>query len=272
MLQSVYAQAQQHIIQFYKEQYHLFPLLRLLHQFYLFGAGDFFLEFITRVEHGFLFTPAEISNGWFQEEFNTCVSRTSLASHAQFIADHVRLKPLTSLSRFDIWKTPFFSVEMEDNLRVIFTPAVMAKYEQIFSILMLLQTQSFDLERIWVEQGSLAKELERLRDKTVVGRLKAVLSSFGLLRLQMHSFLATLQSFYFLHVVEKYYNGMVAEMQKSERFDDLLRIHTTYVSELEKCFFTDGKQVGLKSTMLELLRMTSSIVAVQVDAAMMGDA
>ena len=113
--------------------------------------------------------------------------------------------------------------------------------------------------------------MERLRDKTVVGRLKAVLSSFGLLRLQMHSFLATLQSFYFLHVVEKYYNGMVAEMQKSERFDDLLRIHTTYVSELEKCFFTDGKQVGLKSTMLELLRMTSSIVAVQVDAAMMGD-
>ena len=60
------------------DEYHLLPMLRLLQQFYLLGAGDFYLEFISRVDYGFLTAPAEVSNGWLQEEFNNCVHRTSL--------------------------------------------------------------------------------------------------------------------------------------------------------------------------------------------------
>ena len=203
----MYTQAQHHIIQFYTDRYFLLRTLRLFHSFYLLGAGDFYLEFISRVEHGFLFAPATVSNGWFQEEFNTCVGRTSLCGEAEFISQRVRLKPLTSLSRFDIWKKPFFSMEMPENLRVLFTPGLMAKYEQVFSVLMVLR---------------------------------------------------------FLHVVEKLYNNMMAEMGKAERFDDVLRIHREFVEGLDKSFFTDGKQSAIKSVMFELLRLASGVLGVQV--------
>ena len=80
----MYTQAQHHIIQFSTDRYFLLRTLRLFHSFYLLGAGDFYLEFISRVEHGFLFAPATVSNGWFQEEFNTCVGRTSLCGEAEY--------------------------------------------------------------------------------------------------------------------------------------------------------------------------------------------
>lgn len=260
----MYTQAQRHIIQFYTDRYLLLRTLRLFHSFYLLGAGDFYLEFISRVEHGFLFAPATVSNGWFQEEFNTCVGRTSLCGEAEFISQRVRLKPLTSLSRFDIWKKPFFSMDMPENLRVVFTPGLMAKYEQIFSVLMVLRTQLFDLERVWTDECSLAKEVDALRDRDTVRALRRTLDEFNLLRMQAHAFLTTLQGFYFLHVVEKLYNNMMVEMGKAERFDDVLRIHREFVEGLDKSFFTDGKQSAIKSVMFELLRLASGVLGVQV--------
>ena len=176
----------------------------------------------------------------------------------------MRLKPLTSLSRFDIWKKPFFSMEMPENLRVLFTPGLMAKYEQVFSVLMVLRTQLFDLERVWTDECSLAKEVDALRDRGTVRALRRTLDEFNLLRMQAHGFLTTLQGFYFLHVVEKLYNNMMAEMGKAERFDDVLRIHREFVEGLDKSFFTDGKQSAIKSVMFELLRLASGVLGVQV--------
>lgn len=261
----MYSQAQHHIIQFYKDQYLLLHTLRLFHSFYLLGAGDFYLEFISRVEQGFLFSPELISNGWFQEEFNTCVGRTSLCGDSEFISQRVRLKPLTSLSRFDIWKKPFFVMDMPENLRVVFTPAVLAKYEQVFSVLMVLRTQLFDMESVWTDECSLAKEVEALRDRETVRVLRRVLAEFNLLRMQVQGLLTTLQGFYCLHVVEKLVNSMMGEMEKAERFDAVLKIHREFVEGLDKYFFTDGKQSAIKNVMFELLRLASGVMGVQVE-------
>lgn len=71
-------------------------MLRLLHHFYLMGAGDFYLEFISRVDYGLLHSPAEISDGWLQDEFNHCVHNTSLSASYSFISQHVRLQTCES--------------------------------------------------------------------------------------------------------------------------------------------------------------------------------
>ena len=67
-LQSVYDQAQSHILHVYFDEYHLFAMLRLLHQFFLLAAGDFYLVFISRVHSGFLTAPTVVSNGWLPVE------------------------------------------------------------------------------------------------------------------------------------------------------------------------------------------------------------
>lgn len=62
----------------------------------------------------------------------------------------------------------------------------MAKYEQIFSVLMVLRTQLFDLERVWTDECSLAKQVDALRDRDTVRALRRTLDEFNLLRMQAH--------------------------------------------------------------------------------------
>ena len=106
------------------------------------GAGDFYLEFISRVDYGLLHSPAEISDGWLQDEFNHCVHNTSLSASYSFISQHVRLRRVRALTALDMWKQPFFNIECEPNLNVLFGPAVMTKYELIFLTLKLIRMQA----------------------------------------------------------------------------------------------------------------------------------
>ena len=108
------------------------------------GAGDFYLEFISRVDYGLLHSPAEISDGWLQDEFNHCVHNTSLSASYSFISQHVRLRRVRALTALDMWKQPFFNIECEPNLNVLFGPAVMTKYDISLALpLLRVKIQSF---------------------------------------------------------------------------------------------------------------------------------
>ena len=242
------------------DEYDLLPMLRLLQQFYLLGAGDFYLEFISRVDYGFLTAPAEVSNGWLQEEFNNCVHRTSLACQSEFISEHIRLNRLRALSPFDIWKSSFFTVECEANLRVIFSKSVMAKYEQIFALLMSLKTQSFVMQRIWIDQCGISKELDRIG----VSDIESVLDTFNLLRMKIQSFLTTLQNFYFLHIIDKLYNNLLSKLKNVNRFDDVLEFHNEYLDSLCHYFFVKGGSETIKQLISDLLEQSRLFVGLQV--------
>lgn len=259
-LESVYDQAQTHILHVYFEEYHLLALLRLLHQFYLLAAGDFYLEFISRVDAGFLMAPTEVSNGWLQEEFNNCVHRTSLASQFDFLSKHVRLNRLRALSPFDMWKSPFFTVECEANLRVIFSKVEMAKYEAIFSFLMSFKTQSFVVQKIWIDQCCLSKELDRVN----IVEIESVLDTFNLLRMKIQSFLTTLQNFYFLHIIDKLYNQMISKLKTVKRFDSILELHSEYLDSLCHYFFVGNENHSIRILIFELLEQSRLFVGLQV--------
>lgn len=263
VLKSVYQQAQDHILEVYKQKYQLFKMLSLLQQFYLLGAGDFYLEFISRIENSFLHNRNEISDGWFQEEFNNCVNCTSLASSYDYIAKHVRLNKLRILSVFDIWKSPFFTIEKEPNLAVIFNQTTMTKYELIFGFLMNLRTQSLVLERIWIDQCCLAKELDRAKEKSIQKACKTVLDPFNLLRLKIHSFLTTIQNFYYMHVVDKCYKNMIARLSEAKEFDTMIQLHTEFVDELCRFLFIKSEEVLIKQYILELVEVSKKFVGIQ---------
>lgn len=264
-LQSVYDQAQSHILHVYFDEYHLFAMLRLLHQFYLLAAGDFYLEFISRVDSGFLTAPTEVSNGWLQEEFNNCVHRTSLASQFEFLSQHVRLNRLRALSPFDMWKSPFFTVECEPNLRVIFSKVEMAKYEQIFAFLMSFKTQSFVVQKIWIDQCCLSKELDRVN----IVEIESVLDAFNLLRMKIQSFLTTLQNFYFLHIIDKLYNQMISKLKTVKRFDSILELHNEYLDSLCHYFFVGNEKHSIRILLFDLLEQSRVFVGLQVAIALL---
>ena len=238
-------------------------MLSLLQQFYLLGAGDFYLEFISCVEDTFITNRDEISDGWFQEVFSHCVNNTSLASTSDYIAQHLHLNRLHHLSVFDIWKTPFFSIDKEPNLAVIFTQSVMAKYELIFGFLMNLRTQSLILERIWTDQCWLEKELDRLVDPLLRKQLRQVLDQFNLLRVKIHSFLTTLQSFYYLHIIDKLYKKMIMKIQEVEEFDGIIECHKEFVDSLSHFVFVDSSETVINQQIVELVALSKKFVGIQ---------
>ena len=132
------------------------------------------------MDHGFLHTPGEVSDGWMKEQFDRCVNTTSLVALTDTIAAHVRLRPVRALSALDIWRTPFFTVECEPNLRVVFSDAALGKYEQVFAALMALRTQALALQRLWRQQGDVGQELERLSDRTVAETLRPAMERLNL--------------------------------------------------------------------------------------------
>lgn len=263
MLTSVLKQAQTHIIDIYKQKYHLFEMLSLLQQFYLLGAGDFYLEFISRVETCFLENREEISDGWFQEEFNNCVNSTSLGSSFTYISQHIHLNKLRMLSVFDIWKYPFFTIDKEPNLGVILSQPIMTKYEQIFSYLMLLRTQSLVLERMWIDQCWLAKELDRMKDVTNRNIIKGVFDSFNLLRVKIHGFLTTLQNFYYLHIVDKLYKNLITRLKEVEEFDLIIQYHTEFVNEICRYLCIHSGDVVIKQCIMDLVDISKKFVGIQ---------
>ena len=264
LLESVSRQAQRHILAVYTEKYHLFATLRMLHQLYLLGAGDFYLEFISRVDHGFLHTPGEVSDGWMKEQFDRCVNTTSLVALTDTIAAHVRLRPVRALSVLDIWRTPFFTVECEPNLRVVFSDAALGKYEQVFAALMALRTQALALQRLWRQQGDVGQELERLSDRTVAETLRPAMERLNLVRMKMQGFLTTLQNFFFLHIINKLYDNLTAELEKAEKFEIILQLHEEFINELCRCLFVLNGDGEIKQILNELLDCSKRFVGVQV--------
>lgn len=261
---SVSKQAQKHIIEVYETTYHLHSMLRLLHQFYLMAAGDFYLEFISRVDYGLLHSPAEISDGWLQDEFNHCVHRTSLSASYQFISQHVRLRRVRALTALDMWRQPFFSIECEPNLNVLFSPAVMSKYELVFTTLMSLKTQSLGMERLWMEHCSLGQELDAMKNQEIKKTLRPAMDRFNLLRVKIQSFLVTLQNFYFLHVIDKLFDNLLSKLQSVDRFDSILKLHEQYMDDLCRFFFISNGDVGMKQSITDLLDCSKRFVGLHV--------
>lgn len=264
LLDSVSHQAQRHILDVYTEQYHLFATLRMLHQLYLLGAGDFYLEFISRVDHGFLHTPNEVSDGWMKEQFDRCVNTTSLVALADAIASHVRLRPVRALSALDIWRSPFFTVECEPNLRVVFSDAALGKYELAFASLMALRTQSVALQRLWRQQCGVGQELDRLADREVAKRLRPAMDRFNLVRMKIQGYLTTLQNFFFLHIINKLYDNLIAELEKAEKFETILQLHEDFINELCRFLFVLNGDGEIKQILNELLECSKRFVGVQV--------
>ena len=239
-------------------------MLRLLHHFYLMGAGDFYLEFISRVDYGLLHSPAEISDGWLQDEFNHCVHNTSLSASYSFISQHVRLRRVRALTALDMWKQPFFNIECEPNLNVLFGPAVMTKYELIFTTLMTLKTQSLGMERLWMEHCSLGQELDTLKDPEIKRSLRPAMDRFNLLRVKIQSFLVTLQNFYFLHVIDKLFDNLISKLHSVDRFDSIFNLHEQYMNDLCRFFFISSGDMGIKQCINELLDCSKRFVGLQV--------
>lgn len=167
------------------------------------------------------------------------------------------------LSVFDIWKTPFFTVEKEPNIAVIFSQSVISKYEQIFGFLMNLRTQSLVLERIWIDQCWLAKELDRINEKSVKIQIKCILDQFNLLRLKIHSFLTTLQNFYYLHIIDKLYKNLITRLQDVKEFDLIIQYHTEFVNELCRFVFILSGDVIIKQHIMDLVDISKKFVGIQ---------
>lgn len=225
------------------------------------------MEFISRVDRGYLEKPAEISDGWLQQEFNRCVNHTSIAPSFNYITQHVRLKRIRALSALEIWKSPFFIVDKEPNLWAIFTPVVMGKYESIFTFLMEMKTRSLHLERFWVTQCSLSKEMDLVRDHERTASLtavKKVMNRANLLRMKIQGFLGTLQSFYFLHVIDKHYQNLMNKLKEVTCLDEILNHHTAFVEELCRCFFITGGDQGIHQCIQELMACANRFLGVQV--------
>ena len=242
-------------------------MFELIHNFYLLAAGDFFLEFISRVDRGYLEKPAEISDGWLQQEFYRCVRHTSLSPSIEYISQHIRLKQIRSMTALDIWKSAFFVIDKEPNLLTIFSPVIMSKYEQIFSILMNMKTTSLLLERFWITQCSLSKELDLIRDpkrKETLLFVQKAINQTNLLRVKIQGFLGTLQNFYFLHVIDKHYQNLMTKMKEVSCFDDILTYHTTFVDDLCRNFFITGNDRGIKQCIDELMACANRFLGVQV--------
>ena len=180
-----------------------------------------------------------------KEQFDRCINTTSLVALTDTIAAHVRLRPVRALSALDIWRTPFFTVECEPNLRVVFSDAALGKYEQVFTALMALRTQALALQRLWRQQGDVGQELERLSDRTVAETLRPAMERLNLVRMKMQGFLTTLQNFFFLHIINKLYDE-------------------EFINELCRCLFVLNGDGEIKQILNELLDCSKRFVGVQV--------
>ena len=127
-----------------------------------------------------------------------------------------------------------------------------------------MNPQALALQRLWRQQGDVGQELERLSDRTVAETLRPAMERLNLVRMKMQGFLTTLQNFFFLHIINKLYDNLTAELEKAEKFETILQLHEEFINELCRCLFVLNGDGEIKQILNELLDCSKRFVGVQV--------
>ncbi|XP_026478079.1 gamma-tubulin complex component 4 homolog [Ctenocephalides felis] len=239
----------QHLFQLVVEDADLLKHLTYIKNYYFLGRGELFLEFIklgTKILNEF---PWKNPTG--TRDINVTFI---LAARNMFIGDEVDLfrfilpfekqedstlehnyLPILPNDVIDGWSTLSLEYKVKWPLHLLFTPAVMDRYNIIFRFLLKVKKTQYELHHVWIGQRSES----HLYSNPKVWQL----------RHQLIFLIEHLQYYLHVDVVESQMSILLNTIKNTRDFDAIQRAHSIFQSNvMSQCFLLIGSSIIGPST------------------------
>ncbi|KAL4714997.1 hypothetical protein ACJJTC_003148 [Scirpophaga incertulas] len=216
------------------EEAQLLHELHLMKDFYLLGRGELFLELLRLTSHMLDKPTTRTSTRDMNHAFQLAARAVFLSNNAdieKFSFELPYVKPNVSInSTFDDsttvadgWTTLILKYDFKWPLHLLFTPEVLARYNDMFRLLLSIKKTQHDLQSLW----------------------KTYKQSTSFSMCQLHNKLMflmdNLQHYMQADVLETNFSRLVDAMGKTKDFEKLKKAHATFLADiLSQSFLTDN--------------------------------
>ncbi|CAL1161934.1 unnamed protein product, partial [Cladocopium goreaui] len=266
-------QNNEHLVKLMMDHYALGEHALALRRFLLLGQGDF-VESLMDALHEELDLEASKLH---KHQLMGILEMALRQSNAQFCSADVlgRLSvKLRSSERGDIggvgWDVFLLDYAIDSPLHVVFTPAVMQKYDRAFSFLWKLRRVSHGLAASWNQHMVLQRHLVCSRDSLhwspeLKLEVKQTLHRCTCLRNEMHHFVQNVQA-YVLEVLDTSWAKLQSGWQKSTDLDQVISQHDRYLACVEEGAFLARGSEAILSGVTTLLGLALEFCSLQEQA------
>eukprot|EP00435_Cladocopium_sp_Y103_P059867 s520_g21.t1 len=263
-------QNNEHLVKLMMDHYALGEHALALRRFLLLGQGDF-VESLMDALHEELDLEASKLH---KHQLMGILEMALRQSNAQFCPADVlgRLGvKLRSSERGDVgWDVFLLDYVIDSPLHVVFTPAVMQKYDRAFAFLWKLRRVSHGLAASWNQHMVLQRHLVCSRDSLhwspeLKLEVKQTLHRCTCLRNEMHHFVQNVQA-YVLEVLDTSWAKLQSGWQKSTDLDQVISQHERYLAGVEEGAFLARGSEAILSGVTTLLGLALEFCSLQEQA------
>ncbi|XP_068620049.1 gamma-tubulin complex component 4 [Battus philenor] len=215
------------------EEAQLFHELRLMKDFYLLGRGELFLELLRLTAHMLDKPTTRTSTRDMNHAFQ-------LAARAVFLSNNVDIEKFTfelpyvkpnvstnssleedSSTVGDGWSTIILKYNFKWPLHLLFAPEVLARYNDMFRLLLRIKKTQHDLHALWKTY----KQSRRFATCQLHNKLMFLMDN--------------LQHYLQADVLETNFSRLMEAVNKTNDFEELKKAHATFLADiLSQSFLT----------------------------------
>eukprot|EP00434_Breviolum_minutum_P037040 symbB.v1.2.032831.t1/scaffold3926.1/size48177/2 len=263
-------QNNEHLVKLMMDHYALGEHALALRRFLLLGQGDFVESLMDAVQEELDLEANKI----YKHQLMGILEMALRQSNAQFCpADVLRRLgvKLRSPSPGDRgWDVFLLDYSIDSPLHVVFTPAVMQKYDRAFAFLWKLRRVSHGLAASWNQHMVLQRHLVCSRDSLhwspeLKLEVKQTLHRCTCLRNEMHHFVQNVQA-YVLEVLDTSWAKLQSGWQKSTDLDQVISQHERYLAGVEEGAFLAKGSEAILSGVTTLLTLALEFCSLQEQA------
>ncbi|XP_037073026.1 gamma-tubulin complex component 4-like [Pollicipes pollicipes] len=206
--------------------------LVVMKTFFLLGRGSLFQELFAECDHILRVPPKAKLEADINEAFLVACGRVGLEEEAVLDSVYLSLAPAPSDGqRASGWDRLRMNYLVPWPLHLLYTPAVLVSYNEIFSFLLLVKRTQIMLQRLWAEQ---------MRQKT---RRSGGDVAAHQLRAHMAFLVNNLQYYLHVDVLESEHSRLQAAVAAAEDYEQLRHAHDCFLSAVSSQCFLQSRPV-----------------------------
>ncbi|KAF5269803.1 hypothetical protein FQR65_LT05849 [Abscondita terminalis] len=208
--------------------------LQLIRDYYALGRGELFQHFILVAEEHL----KETANEYIITNLNFVFMETARKLYTENDKSYLRFELTLSNSQSKPITNPWSRLEINFNvtwpLHILFHPAAMGYYNQLFSFLLKVKKTHIDLHKIWLTH----KEGKHKLDPAV-----------WTLRNNLMFIVNNLQYYFQVDVIEAQFSIFKCAIQEANQFEDIIRLHSEFLKNLlHKAFLMTAQEETSEET------------------------
>ncbi|XP_057669107.1 gamma-tubulin complex component 4 [Diorhabda carinulata] len=189
--------------------------LHLIRDYYALGRGELFQQFIRVAEDHLKDTTSDL----VVQNLNFIFLETARKIYGDNDKTYLKFE-LTSnsdITRTNPWSRLQMNFEIDWPLHIVFHPKVMELYNKLFCFLLRLRKTQIDLHKLWAEQVSRKKRIDR---------------RVWTLRQNLMFLVNNLQYYLQVDVIEAQFSFLLKAVENANGFEDIIKVHHEFISNL----------------------------------------